>query len=339
MARETGLQVRPYPDIYDEIWEILDSSIISSPTVKYKKGDYKLTTEQLVALGTSELFAEIELDKTEISKLISKDSLSLDEVQLSVYAYSKETNLGTVIYSERVSDIEEDVIKIRLSGVTREEVDPLRACINGFSISLLITLNEHRIDRLNNLSPKAKHAILARTSFGFLSQSDEGSGLDFNKLTDEVRAIEGIPKLSAIYIKSLESPVASEKLGDCLKIYVDSNLLNRIDVGRREPIGKLYIAKIGIEILSNVIMRSSIELNRRFADSNVRPTLESFKGTVVSTLVKMLSKKGQLPGHNLTNEELFDELIERPDKSITRAQAFWSAQSKFMDAFEEGIEI
>jgi len=338
MARETGLQVRPYPDLYDNIWEILNSSTIYSPTVRYSKGDYRLTTDQLANLGSSDLYAEIEIAKNEITELISQDGLSLDDIRLSIYSYSKETNLGSVVYSERLADIHEEQVKIKLSGVTREEVDPLLACVNGFSVTILLTLNGHRINPQTNLSPRAKHSILARTSFRFLSQSDEGSGLIFNQLTDEIREIEKIPKLSAVYIKSLENPVTSEKLGDCLTVYIDSNLLNRIDMSRGGPIGKLYIAKIGIEILSDVVMRSSIELNRQIAETGNQQTLQNLDGTVVSTLIKMLSKKGQLPGQQLSNDELLEELIEKPEKSITRVQALWSAKTKFMDAFEEGIE-
>ena len=338
MARETGLQVRPYPDLYDNIWEILNSSTIYSPTVRYSKGDYRLTTEQLANLGSSDLYAEIEIAKKEITELISQDGLSLDDIRLSIYSYSKETNLGSVVYSERLADIHEEQVKVKLSGVTREEVDPLLACVNGFSVTILLTLNGHRINPQTNLSPRAKHSILARTSFRFLSQSDEGSGLIFNQLTDEIREIEKIPKLSAIYIKSLENPVTSEKLGDCLTVYIDSNLLNRIDMSRSGPIGKLYIAKIGIEILSDVVMRSSIELNRQIAETGNQKTLQDLHGTVVSALIKMLSKKGQLPGQQLSNDELLEELIEKPEKSITRVQALWSAKTKFMDAFEEGIE-
>ena len=338
MARETGLQVRPYPDLYDNIWNILDSSTIYSPTARYPKGDYKLTPEQLAVLASSDLTAGIEIDKTQIYELVSEDNLSLDDIRLSIYSYSKETNLGAVIYSERLADVKDEKLKIRLSGVTREEVDPLLASVNGFRITLLLTLNGHQINPLSNLSPKTKHSILARTSFRFLPQSDEGSGLDYKRLTDEVREIEKIPKLSAFYIKSLENPVESEKLGDCLNVYVDSNLLSRIDISRREPIGKLYIAKIGIEILTDLVMRSSIELNRRIAENANQQTFQSLDGTVVSKLIKMFSKKGQLTGHHLSNDELLEELIERPEKSITRAQAIWSAQSKLMDAFEEGTE-
>ena len=338
MARETGLQVRPYPDLYDNIWEILNSSTIYSPTVRYSKGDYRLTTEQLANLGSSDLYAEIEIAKNEITELISQDGLSLDDIRLSIYSYSKETNLGSVVYSERLADIHEEQVKVKLSGVTREEVDPLLACVNGFSVTILLTLNGHRINPQTNLSPRAKHSILARTSFRFLSQSDDGSGLIFNQLTDEIREIEKIPKLSAIYIKSLENPVTSEKLGDCLTVYIDSNLLNRIDMSRSGPIGKLYIAKIGIEILSDVVMRSSVELNRQIAETGNQQTLQNLDGTVVSALIKMLSKKGQLPGHQLSNDELLEELIEKPEKSLTRVQALWSAKTKFMDAFEEGIE-
>lgn len=338
MARETGLQVRPYPDLYDNIWEILDSSIISSPTVRYSKGDYKLTKEQLTNLGSSDLYAEIEISNNEISQLVSQDGLSLDGIRLSIYSYSKETNLGSVIYSERLADIHEHKVKIKLSGVTREEADPLLACVNGFSVTILLTLNAHRINPKSNLSPRAKHSILARTSFRFLSHSDEGAGLVFNQLTDELREVEKIPKLSAIYIKSLENPVTSEKLADCLSVYIDSNLLNRIDISRGRSIGKLYITKIGIEILSDVVMRSSIELNRQIAETGNQQILENLDGTVVLTLIKMLSKKGQLPGQRLSNDELLEELIEKPEKSITRVQALWSAKSRFMDAFEEGIE-
>ena len=194
MARETGLQVRPYPDLYDKIWEILDSSTVHSPTIRYPKGDYRLTSEQLANLGSSELYMEIELAKDEISELISEDGLSLDDIRLSIYTYSKETNLGSVVYSERLADIQEEQLKIKLSAVTREEVDPLLACVNGFSVTILLTLNGHRINPLTNLSPRAKHSILARTSFRFLSESDEGSGLSFNQLTDEIREIEKIPK-------------------------------------------------------------------------------------------------------------------------------------------------
>ena len=335
MSRELGLVVRPYDDAYEILWDSLASTVIQSHLARYAAGEHRLTVDQLTALSAEESKAEIDLDVPEIESLIEPLGLKLEDLRLSVRTFSKFMNLSDVVYSEKLTSINKNPIMIELSEKTEPNVDPLFAVHTGFQIQVTLTLDIERDLPNNSLAPRLRHSILSDVKFAFASSSDEGSGLEIRKLNDEVRLSERVPKNTSIYIKRVESPVTTNRLNDAMSVYVDGKLLERMKNRNGSGITKLHVAQIGIAILSDVVLRSSIDLNKQLVESGSTPEFESMKRTVTGKLVELLKKKGQVTGHRETPEQLLEELIERPERTLARVQSVWALQQQALESFEQ----
>lgn len=335
MSRELGLVVRPYDDAYEILWDSLASTVVQSHLARYAAGEHRLTVDQLSALSGEKARAEIDLDVLDIEILIEPLGLKLEDLRLSVRTFSKFMNLSDVVYSEKLTSINKNPIVIELSEQTEPTVDPLLAVHTGFQIQVTLTLDIERDLPNNSLAPRSRHSILSDVKFAFASSSDEGSGLEIRKLNDEVRLSERIPKNTSIYIKRVESPVTTNRLTDAMSVYVDGKLLERMKNRNGSGITKLHVAQIGIAILSDVVLRSSIDLNKQLVESGLTSEFESIKRTVTGKLVELLQKKGQVTGHRATCEQLLEELVERPERTLARVQSVWALQQQALESFEQ----
>lgn len=335
MSRELGLVVRPYDDAYEILWDSLASAVVQSHLARYASGEHRLTVDQLTALSGEESRVEIDLDALEIESLIEPLGLKLEDLRLSVRTFSKFMNLSDVVFSEKLTSLTKNPVLIGLSEKSKPDIDPLFAIHTGFQIQVTLTLDIERQLPNNSLAPRLRHSILSDVKFAFVSTSDEGSGLEIRKLNDEVRHSERVPKNTSIYIKRIESPVTTNRLNDAMSVYVDGKLLERMKIRNGSGITKLHVAQIGIAILSDVVLRSSIDLNKQLAESGSTPEFESINRTVTGKLVELLQKKGQVTGHRETSEQLLEELIERPERTLARVQSVWGLQQQALESFEQ----
>lgn len=334
MSRERKQVVRPFDDAFDEIWSVLQSTVLKTQTARYLPGDYQLAEGVLSAVPDETLEVDVDLDLEALDEAANGVGLALADFRLSVRTYSKFMNLSNVVFSELASDLDNGSFVVPINNHAREDIDPLRAVVTGFDVQVVLTLDRQRSVAAGSLAPSLRHSILSEVRFGFSSSSGEGTGLNYHRLNDEVRAVEGVPREATIFIKRIESPAAVNRLSDVMAIYVDSQLLDRMMARRRTGAGKLHIAQLGIAILSDVVLRSSLDLNRRILENGSAPTLESLKKTVTGKLIEMVSKKGQPVGRRYESEQLFEELIERPEKMLTRVQALYGSRGNALDSFE-----
>lgn len=334
MSRELSLVVRPYDDAYEDLWDALASTVIKTRANTFAIGEHRLSNEHLASLSEAQSFVEIDLDLAEIGTLIEPLDLSLEDLRLSVRTYSKFMNLSDVVFSEVMEKLGEMPLSIQFDGETRPDLSPLFAHHTGFQVQVAITLDVERDLPENSLAPRHRHTILSEARFSFVSTNTEGSGLEIRRLNEETRVTERVPKNASIYIKRMESPVTTNRLNDVLVTYVDGRLLDRIMARRGSSASKLHVAQIGVAILSDVVLRSSVELNRQIVEVGAPPNYEDLKRTVTGKLIDMLLKKGQAPGHQDTAEQLLEELIDRPERSLARVQAVYSYQPQALESLE-----
>jgi len=267
---------------------------------------------------------------------LQNDNLQLSDIRLSIYTYSRENNLGSIVYSSLLSDLDNGNLRILISGVERPESDPLLAILNGFDVNVVLTLDKHRESSQLKLSPRLQHSILSKAVFSFGPEKVSRNTFQINKLTNEIRENEGIPESNVYYAKFIESPLNSEQLSDCVIFYVDSSVLSRLEVSKNSDIGKLYVADIGVELLSGLVLKSSNELNRFCSDHSAAPLFEDIKKTVLGKLVKSIHKKGQSKKQKISQDELIEELINRPERTLARIESIYSVQKRMLDGFEVG---
>ena len=70
-------------------------------------------------------------------------------------------------------------------------------------------------------------------------------------------------------------------------------------------------------------------------ESGSTPEFASIKRTVTGKLIELLQKKGQVTGHRETSEQLLEELIERPERTLARVQSVWALQQQSLESFEQ----
>lgn len=334
MSRELSMVVRPYNDAYEDLWDALASTVIKTNGVTYATGEHRLSSEHMASFSNAQPGAEVDIDLAAIALLVEPLGLSLHDLRLSVHTYSKFMNLSNIEFSELMSNLGDMPRIIGFDTQSRPDLSPLFAVHTGFQVHVVITLDCERKLSENSLAPRHRHAILSEARFSFISTNTEGSGLEIRRLNDEARTSERVPKNSSIYIKRVESPVTTNRLNDVLVVYVDGRLLDRIMARRASGASKFHVAQIGVAILTDVVLRSSVELNRRIAESGTPPLIGELERTVTGKLIEMLRKKGQAPGRQDSAEELLNELIERPERSLARVQAVYSHQPQALESLE-----
>lgn len=334
MARELALVVRPFDDAHEILWDALASTLIKTEVRRYAVGEHQLTSDQWKSLSSSSSSVEVDVRLEELATLIQPLGLGLQDLRLSVRAYSKFMNLSDLVFSEKLSEIESMPLTIHFDTGSRPDLTPLFACHTGLQVQAAITLDVQRTLPASSLAPRYRHTILSEARFSFMPTNNDGNGCDILRLNPEVRTAERLSKNVLIYIKRIESPLTSTKLSDVLSVYVDGQLLDRIKARRSSGMAKFHIKQIGVAIHSDIAMRSSIELNRQMLESGAQPKVEDLRHTVTGRLLEKLTKKGQVPGYQDSPEQILDELIERPERSLARIQEVWSCQSHAIDSLE-----
>ena len=339
MARELALVVRPFDDDYDTLWSVLGATLVKTPTASFASGEHRLSETHLRAMTQEAMTVEIDIDLQLVTELCSALNLVLEDLRLSVRTYSKYTNLSDVIFSETLDSLKSGQFTIPLSSQSREDIDPLFACFTGFQVQTVLTLNRDQSSMSQSLAPRYRHSILGEARFVFLSKESEGNGLEIFRLNDELRKAEKIPQQTAVFIKQIESPISSNRLTDVLAVFVDSRIIERVTLRKSSSASRLHVAQIGIAILSDIVNRSSIELNRRVAEGGSATTLESLRKTVTGKLIEMLFKKGQSLGHRIEQEKLLEELIDNPGRTLARVQAIYTYQTHALESLELEEEL
>jgi hypothetical protein len=334
MSRERKFIIRPFDDAYEELWTSLQSTVLKTPAARFVPGDHKLSDSALLSLPTEAVELDIDIEFDQLESTLKEVDLELSDLRLSVQTYSRFMNLSDVVFSELLSDLGRASVVVPLTGQSREDIDPLFAAFTGFQVRAVLTLDRDRSTPEDSLAPRLRHSILSEARFEFTSVSSEGNGLDYHRLTDEVRETERVPRDAAIYIKSVESPTSVNKLSDALSIYIDSQLLERMLLKRRTSVGKLHIAQLGINILSDLVVRSSVDLNRRAIETGTAPTFESLGKTVTAKLIGIVERKGQPAGRRYEASELLEELMDRPQKMLSRVQAIYGYRGSALDSFD-----
>lgn len=337
MARERTFIIHPFDDIYDDFlngpWNLLVQSQIAS----YLPGQHAVSTEQLQKLGAAPVSLIVSLDKELISEFCEVTKIPLSDLRLSVRTFSRFMNLSKIAYSQKLSEIDDlsAELAIALNTDAADLVNPVSACHTGFTIQVLVTLDKSRVVPATELVPKYRFTILAEDSFKLRPATGGGLGLQFFKLTPDVRRNENIPKQSPYYIKKIEKPWTVEKITDCAVIYVDSLLLEKANLLRNNKQGQRQFMEIHVEIIDSVLQDLANHLGSLDIVGQPRPTYESIRATVAGKVVNILHSKGNGVGADLDHDQLIAELADHPSRSRARALAALSHLETLLDAFDE----
>lgn len=337
MARERTYLVHPFDDVYDDFrngpWNLQLMTQIAS----YLPGKHAVSTDQLRRLSNSPVVLRLSLSQDLIANFCEETKIGLSMLRLSVRTYSRYMNLSRVVYSKKLSEIEDlaEDLSIALNDDQADTTNPIFACHTGFAVQVLVTLDQDRDVPKSELKPRHRFTILATESFRLRPASGGGLGIQFLKLTPEIRRGENIPNKSSYFIKKIEKPWTVQKITDCAVVFVDSLLLEKAHLLRSKAPGQRQFLEIHVDILDSMLQDFSAHIQTRRALGQAVPTYESVRAMVAGKIIHILYQRGNGTGGQLSHDQLISELADNPSRSKARAQAALSHLDAVLEVFDE----
>lgn len=331
MAREQSLIILPFEDSFVELSTSLDSATVIVGSTEYPRGRNVLSDGRLRDFLANDVKVDVELDDEWMVRVLDKCRLKRSDVRLVVRTFSKFLNLSHVAFLQSLDELHFGKIEIEVSRPIDTSCDPLRAIHTNFSIDVYLTLATDMRSSVTSLKPWKKHTILAWAPFSFLSK-DDGVGLNIEKLDDEMRSRRRLPEKCATYIESGGSPLECTRLNECSTLYVDEKLIEKIKYVGNSQAGRAFQRSVGVDLISDVIMRSHSELAR---PENLELTMNDLRDTVAGKVIRSFLMKSQpRTGARLTESDILSEVRSDPERSIARAQSFFSMRAEMLRTFD-----
>jgi len=179
----------------------------------------------------------------------------------------------------------EILFRISVSALTtKHEIIPWKAVRSdtlsdrrhGFDLNSFFVLNKEI--PVKPLRPHRLGTVLARSSFG-IKTNRIGSGLLPLPLTEEVRAQNGLPRNTLLFVDQFGELFDSEGLDEAINVYIDEEIHS--DLGRlRTKEAKLFQSSFAIQALGQLVYLASaelasLEINEDLANSPVGRFLHS----------------------------------------------------------------
>ena len=337
MARERSLIIRPFDHAFDQLLSALDDQELKTSQATYLPGEYSIRPEALKRISEEGAELVTRLNEAALVDACDKADLDLSNVRFSIRTFSQFTNLSEVVFSESLANVLRDpVVRVPIGAAAREDQNPVRACHTGFLIQTVLSLNVERpYEDDKPLAPRLKHSILSESSFLLRPIPVDGLGIDFLPLTPQVRQAERVTKESIFYIKRKESPLFEQRLQDCVDVYVDWVLLDKIKNTQGSTRSDFFTTHILLKTLDAIITRASIELNARVQAGDNALSFEPFRQTVLGKLITILHRAAQVSGAPRDEGGLMEELIQDPSRTSNRIEEALSALSQALDTFDE----
>jgi hypothetical protein len=335
MARERVLQIRPFEDAYDEIWEILSGTTVVLGEVPFFAGRHTLSDVALRSVASGNPRVQLDLDLDLMNSLANTQGLALNDFRLSVFVSTQFMNLGFLAFSECLDRILDFPLTVAISDESLPASNPVLAIHTGFSVRCVLTLENDRVLDSKSLAPSKRHSIVSESSFRFSSASDEPEPLTIHQLDDDARATHHVPENTLIYISRGDlSPLEAHVLPDVMKIYVDAAVLDKLQSFPKHVETTLQKGLLIQAIYNEVILQSIVDISQRRSEGRAVPTEEDIKRTLLGTLLNQIVKKGtSKTGKKVTVEILLEELINNPSKLFARIQAVASLRDRSERSF------
>ena len=175
-----------------------------------------------------------------------------------------------------------------------------RAIHHGCDIEAYVVIR-HTLES-EPLQPWRKGTWLSRVRFELRTELD-GVGFDLLPLTDDVRNDLYLHEKTMRHVSLDESPLHADPTTTNIAVYVDDELLSRLNRSPRRGWAKGFTDQLAVDVLSAIAVRALIDEDIRDTSwSNVRDTL-------LGSLIAMV---GGRQSTDCTCEELLDTLRKDP---------------------------
>lgn len=337
MARERTYLVHPFDDVYDDFLRGPWNLQLQTRIATYLPGPHAVSTDQLRELSSAPVALQILFDHKLVAGFSESTNIELSQMRLSVRSYSRFMNLSRVSFSKKLSEIDDlsETLKVQVNPDLSDQTDPVLACHSGFDVQAVITLDEDRRAAADQLVPKRRFTILSSDVFKLRPASGSGLGIQFLKLTPEIRRTENVPGQSYLYIKNIEKSWTVQKITDCVLVFVDALLLEKANLLHGKKQGRRQFLEIFVQIIDAVIQDFSRHLASLRFNGNSLPTYDSMSKTVAGKVVNILHTKGNGMAGRLDHDQLIEELADYPNRARARAQASLGYLDSLLDAFDE----
>ena len=337
MARERSLIIRPFDDAFNQLLSALEDQELKTSQAAFRPGEYSIRPEALKRISEEGADLVTVLNESALVDACKSADLSPANVQFSVQTFSQFMNLSEVLYSETLADVlDHSVVRVPIGAVSREDRNPIRACYTGFTVQSVLTLNvELPFTDNKPLAPRLRHSILSESIFVLRPIPVEGLGIDFLPLTPQVRKAERVTGNSMIYIRKKESPLFEQRLQDCVDVYVDWILLDKVKRTQDSSRSAYFTTQILLKTLDAIVTRASIELNTRILADDSPLSFEPLRQTVLGKLILILLRAAQVSGANRDESGLLEELVQDPSRTSNRIKEALAVLPQALDTFDE----
>ena len=280
MARERTMLILPFEDVYTELWQALDSTMLSIGGTPYQPGHHSVTASVLAQAVDSPVQVALDIDTEAVRDLATEAGLGDSDIRVSVVTQSQFTNLFNNAFTAQLSEDIDFPLSIDVRCPDRPDLDPVRAAHSGFVVRAVLTLDKERSLHPGTLAPYRKHAILSEASFRIAPSGDAGVGLEIYPLNSVFREAEHIPKDVLVYLRPDDSPLSASVLADATRVYLDSEVLNRIKVDPGHPDTKLQKGLLKHTIFVD-LARAAVELAEKKAQGHQTPAYAEIRQTLL----------------------------------------------------------
>jgi hypothetical protein len=337
MTRERTYLVHPFDDVYEDFLRGPWNLQLQTRIATYLPGPHAVSTEQLRELSSAPVILKILLNDELVSSFSESTEIDLSQMRLSIRSYSRFLNLSQVAFSKQLSEIDDlsEELEVQLNMDQSDRSNPVMACHTGFDVQAVITLDKNRQVAADQLVPKRRFTILASDLFKLRPASGSGLGIQFLKLSPEIRRIENVPGQSYLYVKSIEKSWTVQKITDCVLVFVDALLLEKSNLLRGKKRGQRQFLEIYVQIIDVVLQDFSRHLASLRINDVSLPSYDSINKTVAGKVMNILHLKGNGMAGKLDHDQLIAELADYPNRSRSRAQAALGYLDSLLDAFDE----
>ncbi len=294
-----------------------------------KRVERFLRETRLVVAGNADVFIELNQTRTVTeSDLISghfavefaRDEASFveihDDLKAGISAWEDSKEIGLIVVASSgylklahvlcLVPVDELTRQVELRGETVAE--PFQATYHGCDIDVSLVLLNECVPR--PLEPWRKGTWLTRGKFG-LRTSIDGFGYVILPLTDEVR--EGL-KLPATCLRYIDIPLSpldmTTAVGTNVDVYVDADLLARIEKESSRPWAVAFTDQLALDFLTAIVLRAVSTPDLKTVE------WDEVSGTLLGSVIELVAKTSDAA----TLQQYLEELRDEPNRFIANIE-------------------
>ena len=268
--------------------------------------------------------------QAEIAEGLGSLGLATSDVEFLVLASSPTLKMVDVVARVPLDELPEIPRVVAITGDSRPRA--LLGPNGGCDIRVYFCLARQLPPRA--LHPWRKGTWLGKQEFSVRSELG-GVGFVPVRLDDDLRDDLGLDRSTVRYVAvdDSASTLDPDAPADAVKVYVDADLLDRLGVNSRTPVGIELQRRLFLDAATAVVMASIRELH---ADPTLgHADVDEFKGGLLHGLIEMTAGRDTDGPGNRARNAAFRLMQDDPGRFLARIDARVGSRRDVLEIFED----